>query len=221
MPPLRILLADDHAPTRAGVREMLEAHGMEVLREAADAADVMAAADAHEHVDVALIEPRLPGGGIAAAAHLIRTGAARRVVMLAGGELDEETLFAALDAGVSGYLLKDIDPDRIAFAVQGVVDGEGALPRVLLPTVLDEFRRRGRSGRPPSLAGAERLSEREWQILELLAEGLATREVAGRVGISEVTVRRHISAAVAKLGVSDRATAVALVRADAETGGSR
>jgi DNA-binding NarL/FixJ family response regulator len=192
-----------------------------VVGEAADAAEVASIAAAHPDIDVALIKPALPGGGIAGAADLVRTGAARHVVMLASAGVDDEQLFAALDAGVTGYLLNDTDPERLAFAVEGVAGGEGALPRVLLPRVLEEFRRRGGSGAPALVPGGQPLSEREWQVLQLVAEGLATREVARRVGISEVTVRRHISAAVSKLGVRDRAAAVALVRQDATSRASR
>lgn len=215
MRPLRILLADDHEPTRAGVREMLEAHGMEVVAEAATAAEVAAAATAADAIDVALIEPQLPGGGADAAAALVLGRRARHVVMLAGGKVTNEALFAAIDAGADGYLLKDTDPERLAFAIQGVVDGEAAIPRQLVPRVLAEFRRRGRTGPRQLVPGAQPLSEREWEVLNLFGEGLTTHEVAERVGISGVTVRRHLSSAVGKLGVDGREAAIALVRRNA------
>ncbi|HSD78545.1 MAG TPA: response regulator transcription factor [Solirubrobacteraceae bacterium] len=209
--PLRVLLAHKHEPTRAGVTAALEAGGIRVAGEAADA-DALVDLARRAAADVALVDPLLPGGGARAAAELLRARDVAHVVMLAGGDVDDGQLFAALDAGASGFLLKDTDPDRLPHAVRGVADGEAAIPRILVPRVLAELRRRGSAGPPQLVADGRPLSEREWEVLQLLAEGLATREIARRLGISDVTVRRHVGALVAKLGVEDRAAAVRLLR---------
>jgi DNA-binding NarL/FixJ family response regulator len=118
---------------------------------------------------------------------------------------EDEDLFGALRAGAAGYLLKDMDPGRLAFALRGVVDGEAALPRTLVARVVEEFRT---AERRPSLPlvrrrGA-RLTSREWEVLELLRERRTTAEIAHRLGLSAVTVRRHIGSILAKLRVPDR-----------------
>lgn len=206
-----IVLADDHLPTRAGIRAALEDGGFLVVGQAGTGEDAVRLALEHEP-DACLIDVRMPGmGGIAAAAEITDRLPATAVVMLTVSALDED-VFAALSAGASGYLLKDTDPSRLPFALQGVLAGEAALPRQLMARVLDEFRGRRKRRRLPALRrlGTD-LSEREWEVLELLGEELSTREVAQRLGIGEVTVRRHASAVVRKLGVADRAAALRLL----------
>jgi DNA-binding NarL/FixJ family response regulator len=138
--------------------------------------------------------------------------------MLGDAPQDEE-LFAALRVGARGFLLKDTNPDRLPYALAGVVKGEAALPRTLMARVIEEFRLRERSRVPLMGPNGQTASQREWEMLALMAEGLSTREIAERVEISEVTVRRHVSAVVRKLGVTDRAAAVEAFRA-ASAGGS-
>ncbi|MCW3049867.1 MAG: Two component transcriptional regulator, CheY family [Solirubrobacterales bacterium] len=214
---LRVLLADAQEATREGVRIALEAHGMEIVAEVATAQDAELAAIGTTP-DVCLIDADLPGGGVAAVAAIARTVPHTALVILAA-TADDDALFAALNAGARGYLLKDTDPDRLPFAVQGVVDGEAALPRVLVTRVLHEFRRRGnRGGIPDLVPGREGLSDREWEVLVLLDGGFSTRDIGRRLGISDVTVRRHVSGLVRKLGVSDRGAAVALLRRFRATG---
>jgi DNA-binding NarL/FixJ family response regulator len=207
---LRILLADDHEPTLVGLRSALEDAGMKVVAEVMNGPDAVLAAIGTKP-DVALLDVHMPGGGIEAAAAIAREVPDTAVVMLSGVARDED-VFAALLAGARGYLLKDTDPDRLPLALQGVLEGEAALPRTLVARLIGEFR--ARQSVRPSLSGpaGERPSEREWQVLELMAEGLSTSAIADRLGISEVTVRRHVSAVVDKLGVSDRAEAVQLFR---------
>jgi DNA-binding NarL/FixJ family response regulator len=134
--------------------------------------------------------------------------------MLGDAPQDEE-LFAALRVGARGFLLKDTNPERLPHALEGVVKGEAALPRVLMARVIEEFRLRERSRVPLVGPAGESASEREWEVLALMADGLTTREIAERAGISEVTVRRHASALVRKLGVADRAAAVEAFRSAA------
>jgi DNA-binding NarL/FixJ family response regulator len=212
---LTVLVADDHAPTRAGVRGALADGGFAVVAEAATAdTAVDRALDARP--DVCVLDVHMPGGGIAAAARITERLPETVVVMLTVSQEDED-LFAALRAGAAGYLLKDMDPGRLAFALRGVVDGEAAVPRTLVARVVAEFRT---AERRPSLPlvrrrGA-RLTSREWEVLDLLRERRTTAEIAHRLGLSAVTVRRHVGAIVAKLGVPDRRAMQRLLEAEAE-----
>jgi two-component system NarL family response regulator len=201
--PLRVVIADDHAPTRAGVRDALEGQGFAVVAEVADAAAAVEAAE-RERPDVCLLDIHMPGSGIAAAGEITERLPGTRVVMLTASRQDAD-LFAALKAGASGYLLKDINPERLPAALRGVMAGEAALPRTLVARVLEEFR--GAERRPilrlMRRRGVE-LSDREWEVLELLREELSTAEIAARLNVSPVTVRRHVSGILAKLRVPDR-----------------
>jgi DNA-binding NarL/FixJ family response regulator len=125
---------------------------------------------------------------------------------------DAGDLFDALRAGASGYLLKDADPTRLPHALRGVLDGEAALPRTLTARLIEEFRERGRRRR--LRLGRRRtveLTPREWDVLELLNERRTTAEMADRLTISPVTVRRHVSEILHKLRVPDRAAALRLL----------
>jgi DNA-binding NarL/FixJ family response regulator len=209
---LRVLLADDHEPTLVGMRWALEHAGMRVVAEVTNGPDAVLAA-IRTKPDVALLDINMPGGsGIEAAAQIGRDAPETAVVMLSGVARDED-LFAAVLAGARGFLLKDTDPDRLPHALKGVMKGEAAVPRALMARLIDEFRMRERSRVSLTGPGGERPSEREWEVLQLMAEGLNTGQIAERVGISDVTVRRHVSAVVEKLGVADRAAAVERYRA--------
>jgi DNA-binding NarL/FixJ family response regulator len=204
-------VADDHPPLRASVRRALEQHGFEICFEAANAADSVAAAE-RERPDVCVLDVQMPGNGIAAAAQIAARLPETAIVMLTVSDSDED-LFAALRAGAQGYLLKDMDPDRLPLALEGVLAGEAALPRALVARVLDEFRTRRRRRRLllPGGRGCT-LTDREWETLELLGKGLSTAEAAERLLVAPVTVRRHASSIVKKLGVSDRRSLLQLLR---------
>jgi DNA-binding NarL/FixJ family response regulator len=210
---LTVLVADDHAPTRAGVRDALGDDGFTVVAEAAGA-DAAVELALRERPDVCLLDVHMPGGGIAAAARITENLPESAVVMLTVSR-DDEDLFAALRAGAAGYLLKDMDPARLAPALRGVVAGEAAVPRTLVARVVEEFRS---SERRPSLplvrSRGARLTAREWEVLELLRERLTTGEIAHRLGLSAVTVRRHVSSILAKLRVPDRRAMQQLLEAD-------
>ena len=208
---LRAVVADDHAPTRAGVRAALEADGIAVCAEVADAPAAVAAVQEHRP-DVALLDIHMPGNGIAAAAAIRRALPETAIVMLTASASDAD-LFDALKAGARGYLLKDIDPDRLAGALRGVMEGEAALPPALVTRLMEEFRRRETGARVP-LLGKRRveLSEREFETLELLRDGLTTAEIAARLFVTPATVRSHVSAVLRKLQVTTRQEAVALLR---------
>jgi DNA-binding NarL/FixJ family response regulator len=205
-----VLLADDHLPTRTGVRAALEAAGMTVV---ADVASGEAAIEAAIRLrpDVALLDVNMPGDGIVAASE-ISVQVPDCVVVMLSATAEDEHLFEALRVGARGYLLKDTDPDRLPMALEGVLDGEAALPRTLVSRLIDEFRTRDRRRRIPMLRpGGEQLTEREWEVLEHMRDGMRTKEIATRLEISEVTVRRHVSATLRKLQVKDRTEAVQLL----------
>lgn len=158
-----------------------------------------------------LLDVHMPGSGIRAAQRIGELLPDAVVVMLTISRNDTD-LFDSLRAGAAGYLLKDTDPARLPHALRGVLDGEAAIPRELVARVVDEFRERGRRRRLPLVGrrGAE-LTSREWEVLDLLAGDLTTAEIAARLAVSPVTVRRHVSAILRKLEVHDRAAAVRLL----------
>jgi DNA-binding NarL/FixJ family response regulator len=207
---VRVLIADDHALARAGIRRTLIEAGFDVVAEATDAPSAIAAAT-REQPELCLLDVHMPGSGIHAASEILARLPDTAVVMLTVSRNDDD-LFDALRAGAAGYLLKDTDPDRLPHALRGVLAGEAAIPRALVSRVIDEFRSQGRRRRVPVLGrrGIE-LSSREWEVLDLLREGLTTATIAQRLFVSPVTVRRHVSAILRKLEVPDRQAAVDLV----------
>jgi DNA-binding NarL/FixJ family response regulator len=208
---ISVLLADDHAAVRAGIRLALAGEGFEVVAEAADGPEAVSAALA-TRPDIALLDVNMPGSGIKAAEEIVSALPFTTVVMLTVSR-DDDDLFAALRAGASGYLLKDTDPGRLPFALKGVLEGEAALPRGLVARLIEEFRTRGKRRRLPLMRqrGVE-LTDREWEVLEFLHDGLSTAEIADRMSISPVTVRRHVSEILKKLRVTSREEAVKLMK---------
>ena len=206
--PFRVLIADDHAATRAGVRESVEEGGFEVCAEAANAQDAIRLA-LSERPDVCLLDVHMPGEGIRAATAINDALPECAVVMLTVSRNDGD-LFHALRAGAVGYLLKDTDPARLADALRGVIAGEAAVPRELVARLIHEFRQRG-TRRLPLVGGrGVELTSREWEVLQLMAEGQTTAQIAAALFVSPVTVRRHISSILEKLGAQDRASAIEL-----------
>jgi len=205
---LTVVVADDHVPARAGVRAALELGPFAVVGEAHDAASALAAALEHRP-DVCLLDIHMPGGGITAASRVAAELPETAVVMLTVSREDAD-FFDALRAGAAGYLLKDIDRRQLPADLRGVLAGEAPLPRALVTKLIEEFRERGRRRK---LLLAERpgvqLRQREWEILDLLSEGLSTAEIASRLYIAEVTVRTHVSSILKKLRVPTREAAVA------------
>jgi DNA-binding NarL/FixJ family response regulator len=201
--PLTVLIADDHAPMRAGVRDALAGDGFRVVAEVAHANAAVERA-IRLRPDVCVLDIHMPGSGIAAAARITEHVPETAVVMLTVSR-DDEDLFASLRAGALGYLLKDMDPGRLSAALRGVLSGEAALPRTLVARVVEEFRA---AERRPSLPLVKRrgakLTSREWEVLELLRKQLSTAAIAQHLGVSDVTVRRHVSSILAKLRVPDR-----------------
>ena len=211
--PITVLIADDHPPTRAGIRASLESDGFVVVAEVGDAKAAVDAAVQFEP-QVCLLDIHMPGNGISAAERITASLEDTAVIMLSVSR-NENDLFDALRAGACGYLLKETDPDRLPIAVRGALNGEAALPRTLVTRLIDEFRARGKTRKIPLLGGRQAvLTSREWQVLDLLKNDCTTEEIAERLFISQVTVRTHISSTLKKLKVRDRAEAVALVKED-------
>jgi DNA-binding NarL/FixJ family response regulator len=217
MRPLRVLIADDHAPSRQDVREALERdERFGVCAVAADAAEAVQAA-MRERPDVCLLDIRMPGSGLAAAWEIAARLPEAKIVMLTVSD-DDADLFAALRAGADGYLLKTMNLHRLPDALNGVHSGEAAMPPKLVARVIEYFHGhepRWRQLVPDDNFGG-RLTSREWEVLGLLAQGLSTSGIARRLVLSSSAVRVHIAAIVRKLGVSDRAAAVDLFRQRAD-----
>ena len=206
----RVLLAEGDAPTRAGLRLSLATADFEIVAEAAAHAGALDAAVA-QRPDVALIAADLPDGGIETARRLGELLPGLSIIVLSADPKGEEVLAAVL-AGASGYLSKDMSLERLAHAIRGVVEGEVALPRRYSRHLLEELRGRHiQRVRVEARANAT-LTDREWEVLQLLADDASTAHMADQLNISQVTVRRHISTLLGKLGVADRDAAREWVR---------
>jgi DNA-binding NarL/FixJ family response regulator len=155
----------------------------------------------------------MPGSGLAAAWEIAARLPRTKIVMLTVSD-GENDLFAALRAGAAGYLLKTMNLERLPAALDGVCSGEAAMPRPLVARVLEQFRGREPRRRLPVAHGpAEgRLTSREWEVLELLAQGHSTADIAEKLVLSASAVRAHIASIVRKLQVADRAAAARLFR---------
>jgi DNA-binding NarL/FixJ family response regulator len=205
-PRIRVIVADDHAPTRAGVLASLDVDGFEIVGEASHARAAVELA-VSLRPDVCLLDIHMPGNGIAAAEEISKSLPDCAIVMLTYSR-DDDDLFDSLRAGARGYLLKDMDPDRIGSALRGVLAGEAALPRSLVSKVLQEFEGRSRRKLFMRAQRPTQLTSREWEIMELLREGLSTDDVAARLFVTPGTVRVHVSSVLKKLRVGDRASAI-------------
>jgi DNA-binding NarL/FixJ family response regulator len=205
-PRIRVIVADDHAPTRAGVLASLDVDGFDIVGQASNARAAVELAISLQPA-VCLLDIHMPGNGIAAAEEISKSLPDCAIVMLTYSR-DDDDLFDSLRAGARGYLLKDMDPDRIGAALRGVLAGEAALPRSLVSKVLEEFDGRSRRKLFMRAQRPTQLTSREWEIMELLREGLSTEEVATRLFVTPGTVRVHVSSVLKKLRVGDRASAI-------------
>jgi len=194
--------------TRAGIRVVLEDEGFTICGEVTDARAAIETA-VRERPDIALLEVEIPGSGIAAAEAIATQVPETAVVMLTASTADAD-LFDALRAGAAGYLLKGTDSARLSHALRGVLAGEAAIPRTLVARIITEFGERTRRRLALARRGIE-LTPREWEVLELLREGLTTGRMAERLFVSPVTVRRHVSSLLHKLEAPDRETAVRML----------
>ena len=209
---IRVVIADDHPPTRAGVARALEGKGFVICAEAYSTATAVDEARRHRP-DVCLLDIHMPGNGVDAAVQITSSLPETVVIMLTVSRNDDD-LFDALRAGASGYLLKDMNPDRLPDAIGGVLNGEAAMPRSLVAHLIEEFRERGRRRRLFLLRRHVDLTSREWEVLELMQQGLTTADIATRLFITKATVRTHVAAILRKLHASDRKEALALLSSD-------
>jgi DNA-binding NarL/FixJ family response regulator len=208
---IRVLLADDQTLVRSGFRALLErAEDLEVVGEAADGAEAVELARS-ERPDVILMDIRMPGvDGLEATRRITADEnlPGVRVIMLTTFELDEY-VFEALHAGASGFLLKDVEPNELREAVRVVARGEALLSPSVTRRLIREFvAQPGRHRPPPDRLDA--LTEREREVLALVAQGLSNQEIAERLVISPATAKTHVSRTMMKLHAHDRAQLVVL-----------
>jgi DNA-binding NarL/FixJ family response regulator len=205
-----VLIADDDIPHRHALRETLEAHGFVVVGEASDAAAAIGAAT-RLRPDICLIEIELPVEGLNAVGRIAKASPETMVVVLSRSH-EPEAVVTAFTRGASGYLLKGINGERLASTLRRAYDGEPPLSRSLVPYLVDEIRR-GSIRRITLPSGPVMLTPREWEVGQLLREGRSTTEIAETLGVSPVTVRRHVGLLLNKLGAKNREAAVELLRA--------
>jgi DNA-binding NarL/FixJ family response regulator len=234
-PAVTAVIADDQALVRGGFRLILKAAGIEVLAEAADGEQAVSAVLEHRP-DVVLMDVRMPRlDGIEATRRIVASGACGaepRIIILTTFDLDEY-VYAALSAGASGFLLKDVTPEHLVAAVQLVRTGDALLAPSITRRLVERFA--GRSGEPPaspesflSPASAARaacspsarhgapgcdtsaLTPRELEVLGLIARGMSNAEIAAKLFLSEATVKTHVARILTKLGLRDRVQAVVL-----------
>jgi DNA-binding NarL/FixJ family response regulator len=212
---IRVLVVDDHAVVREGLRAFLELQpGITVAGEAGDGESALDIA-LRLRPDVVLMDLVMPGeGGLAAMRTLRERLPAARVIVLTSF-LDEERLLPALRAGAAGYLLKDVDPHELARAIHAAHAGQAVIDPTVAARLVDSL------ATPTTTDdGLAKLTRREREVLELIGRGFANKRIALELGIAEKTVKAHVSAVLAKLGVSDR-TQAALRAAGLASTGSR
>lgn len=199
MSPVRLLVADDHPVVRDGIVGMVSSdHDIEVVGEASDGAEAVRLARALQP-DVVLMDLRMPGtDGVTAIRELLRLGVPCRIVVLTTYDSDADVL-PAIQAGATGYLLKDVPRDELVRAVHAAAKGHSALAPSVASRLVDRVR----------APEASLLTPRELQVLALVADGATNREVGAQMHLSEATVKTHLLSVYGKLGVGDRAAAVA------------
>jgi DNA-binding NarL/FixJ family response regulator len=195
---IRVVLADDHAVVRQGLRTFLDLQDdIEVVAEASDGREAVEAASAFDP-DVVLLDlvmPRLDGLG---ALKQLRGGRARVIVLTSFG--DDDKLFAALRGGAAGYLLKDVQPADLVRAIRSAYAGESPLSPAIATRVVEEVAQ-------GAVSAHDDLTPRELDVLMLIARGRSNKVIARELGVAEKTVKTHVSHILAKLGVSDRTQA--------------
>jgi DNA-binding NarL/FixJ family response regulator len=206
---ISVLIADDQALVRRGFRMILEIEDdLDVVGEAGDGADAVAKAE-QLRPDIVLMDVRMPGtDGIAATQQLTaRSGCTTRVVMLTTFDLDEY-VYEALQAGASGFLLKDVEPELLVAGIRAVHAGESLLAPSVTRRMIESFLQRPKAVEPDARRRLDTLTARERETLGLLARGLTNAEIADELVVSETTVKTHVGRVLMKLGLRDRVQAV-------------
>jgi DNA-binding NarL/FixJ family response regulator len=210
--PVRVLIVDDQALVRAGFRMILEAQpDIAVVGEAADGEAAIRLA-ARFRPDVILMDVRMPGlDGLEATRRLlgVSEGVMPRIVILTTFDLDEY-VFAALKAGASGFLLKDVSPEQLVSAVRSVSVGDALLAPSITRRLVERFARPAPVPAPARQAALSSLTARETEVFRLVARGMSNAEIADTLVVSEATVKTHVAGILAKLDIRNRAQAVVL-----------
>ena len=204
---IRVLVVDDHAVVREGLRSFLDLQdGIEVVGEAADGEDAVSAASRLDP-DVVLMDLVMPRLGGVAAMRLLRDRAPRARVIVLTSFLDDERILPAIRAGAAGYLLKDVEPAALARAVRGATGERATIDPTVAARLLQTL---SEPTDPAATSGVEALTRRERQVLCLIAAGRSNKRIAYELGIAEKTVKTHVGHVLAKLGVTDRTQAALL-----------
>jgi DNA-binding NarL/FixJ family response regulator len=200
---VRVLIADARARGRERLRRALEQdERFDVCAEAADSAAAVQAA-VRERPELCLLDVRLSENGFAAAREIVARLPSTKVVMVTTST-DDDDFLDALRAGAVGYLPKDTDPARLPQVLQDTLDGGAPIPRHLVTRLVAEFRDHGPRRRSVLTDDGHDLTSREWEVLDLLRQGLSTRQIAERLFVSSATVRTHVAALLHKLRLPDR-----------------
>jgi len=204
---IRVLLVDDEELVRSGLRLILSTEpDLDVVAEAADGEQALALAERHQP-DVVMLDIRMPGlDGIEVARRLAASGSPARVVVLTTFDNDEY-VYGALRAGASGFLLKDAPATQLVAAIRAAAAGDAVLAPSVTRRVVDEL---GRRQAPVAIQRLDVLTDRERDVLTLMAEGCSNAEIGDRLFITEGTVKTHVARILVKLGVRDRLQAVVL-----------
>ncbi|MEV4513140.1 response regulator transcription factor [Dactylosporangium sp. NPDC049525] len=213
---VRVLLADDQALVRAGFSSLLRRTRDITVAGEASTGDEAVREARRLRPDVVLMDIRMPGlDGIAATGQIVadRDLAGTRVVILTTFETDEH-VFAALRAGASGFLTKEVEPDELRRAVRVVAAGEALLSPSVTARVIGQFAHRPAAGPSPSQGRLAVLTPREVEVVRLVAAGLSNDEIARDLFISPLTAKTHVTRAIAKVGVRDRVQLVILAHAE-------
>jgi DNA-binding NarL/FixJ family response regulator len=205
---IRIALVDDQELVRTGFRMVLDAQpDMTVVGEAADGLAAVEFARSHS-ADVMIMDARMPRmDGVAATRRIREAGDRPRVLMLTTFDLDEYA-FAALKAGASGFLLKDVPPEELLFAIRAVHSGDAVVAPSTTRRLIDRFAPMLPADESAAASELAELTDREREVLILVAQGLSNGELAQRLFVSEATVKTHVGRILAKLGLRDRVQAV-------------
>lgn len=206
--PIRVAVVDDQALMRTGFRMILESAGIDVIAEAENGRDAIAIVRQHRP-DVVLMDIRMPElDGVAATRELTSDPAVdARILILTTFDLDEY-VFAALQAGAAGFLLKDTPPEALIDAVEVIAAGDALLAPSITKRLIREFATRTSAGSPTDLAGFGDLTDREAEVLVAMAKGMSNAEIAESLYVGETTVKTHVGRVLMKLGVRDRVQAV-------------